>query len=50
MEDRNDLLAVLLFGLEAKQRNHVQRAMQMTTRRNYEDLREESVDASPSQI
>ncbi len=45
MEDRQDLLSLLLDGLEAKERDHVERAIQLTTLRTYDRLRPQPVDA-----
>jgi hypothetical protein len=43
MEDRKDLLTLLLDGLEANEREHVKQAIQITTQRKYERLRKEPV-------
>jgi hypothetical protein len=49
VEVRKDLLTLLLDGLEADERDHVERAIQITTQSKYERLRREPADASPSQ-
>jgi hypothetical protein len=46
MEDRSDILTLLLDGLEAKERDHVEQAIRLTALRKYEGLRKESVDPS----
>jgi hypothetical protein len=48
MEDRQDLLKLLLDGLEAHERDHVERAIQLATLRKYDRLRKEPIDAHPS--
>jgi hypothetical protein len=47
MEDRKDLLTLLLDGLEAKERNHVEHAIQLTTQGKYERPQQEPAE-SPS--
>ena len=47
VEDRRDLLRLLLDGLEAHERDHVERAIQLTTLRKYDRLRKEPIDADP---
>jgi hypothetical protein len=47
MEDRKDLLTLLLDGLEANERDHVEHAIQLTTQRKYERLQQEPAQ-SPS--
>ena len=49
MEDHQDLLKLLLDGLEANERDHVERAIHITTQKKYERLRREPADARPSQ-
>jgi hypothetical protein len=39
MEDRKDLLTLLLDGLESEERNHVERAILRTTNQKYARLR-----------
>ena len=44
MEDRKDLLTLLLDGLEANERDHVERAIQLTAQQKYEHLRRQPVN------
>jgi hypothetical protein len=43
MEDRKDLLTLLLDVLESKERDHVERAIRETTNKKYARLRREPV-------